>query len=127
MNFMSFFKILNINFKKISFIIFIIIIFYKIFIKLRRIFHPLKIIYTARKSYFRSPGVSWKAQKDQVTTIFPSTFWLKKKLYSPSLKSSKNKNFLVISKHDFSINVLAQKTPYFSFPKSSKQEPFSNK
>ena len=27
-----------------------------------------------KKSYFASPGISWKAQKDQVNIIFPSTF-----------------------------------------------------
>ena len=41
------------------------------------------------KPYFPSPGISWKAQKDQVNIIFPSTFWLKKRPYFPSPKSSK--------------------------------------
>ena len=27
-----------------------------------------------KKTYFPSPGISWKAQKDQVNIIFPSTF-----------------------------------------------------
>ena len=45
------------------------------------------------KPYFPSPGISWKAQKDQVNTIFPSTFWLKKRLFFPSPKSSKQELF----------------------------------
>ena len=45
MKFMQFFKILNINFEKISFITFSIIVFYKIFLKLKGIFDSLKIIY----------------------------------------------------------------------------------
>ena len=31
----------------------------------------------------------WKAQKDQLNIIFPSTFWLEKRPYFPPLKSSK--------------------------------------
>ena len=45
------------------------------------------------KPYFPSPGISWKAQKDQVNIIFPSTFWLKKRPYFPSPKSSKQELF----------------------------------
>ena len=41
------------------------------------------------KPYFPSPGISWKAQKDQVNIIFSPTFWLKKRSYFPSSKSSK--------------------------------------
>ena len=37
---------------------------------------------TARKSYFPGPGISWKAEKDQVNIIFPSPFCLTKR---PSL------------------------------------------
>ena len=45
------------------------------------------------KPYFPSPGISWKAQKDQVNAIFSSTFWLKKIPYFPSPKSSKQELF----------------------------------
>ena len=31
------------------------------------------------KSYFSSPGISWKAKNDEVNIIYPSNFWLKKK------------------------------------------------
>ena len=31
-----------------------------------------------KKPYFPGPGISWKAQKDQVNITFTSTFWLKK-------------------------------------------------
>ena len=41
------------------------------------------------KPYFPGPGISWKAQKDQVNIIFPSAFWLKKRSYFPSPKSPK--------------------------------------
>ena len=46
-----------------------------------------------KKPYFRSPAISWKAQKDHVNIIFPSTFWLKKRPHFPSLKSSKQELF----------------------------------
>ena len=95
------------------------------------------------KPYLSSPGISWKAQKDQVNTIFPSTFWLKKRPYFPTPKSPKqelfnsqsilsfhqlfgskkdrishsqndqNKNFSVISKYHISINFLAEKYHIF--------------
>ena len=42
-----------------------------------------------KKTYFSGPGISQKAQKDHVKTIFPSTFQLRKRLYLPSPKSSK--------------------------------------
>ena len=45
------------------------------------------------KPYFSSPGMSWKAQKLQVSVIFLSTFWFKKILYFPSSKSSKQELF----------------------------------
>ena len=45
------------------------------------------------KPYFPSPGISVKAQKDQVNIIFPSTFWLKKRPYFQSPKSSKQEFF----------------------------------
>ena len=78
-----------------------------------------------QKPYFTSPGISWKAQKDQVNIIFPSTFWLKKDRISHSWKDQ-NKHFSVISKYHLSIIFLNQKRPYFSFLKRSKQELFSN-
>ena len=73
------------------------------------------------KPYFPSPGISCKAKKYQVNTIFPSTFWLKKDRISHHRKV-RNKNFSVTTKYHLSINVLTQKRPYFPSPKCSKQE-----
>ena len=72
------------------------------------------------KPYFPSPGISWKAQKDQVNIIFPSTFCLKKRHISHHRKVQ-NKNFSLICKY-ISINFLAQKNPYFPSPQNSKQD-----
>ena len=85
------------------------------------------------KPYFPGPGISWKAQKDQVNITFTSTFWLKKDRISHHRKDQ-NKNFLVaqhknisvISKYHLSINFLPQKRPHFLPRKSPKQERFSN-
>ena len=76
------------------------------------------------KPYFPSPGISWKAQKDQVNIIFPSTFWFKKYPIS-HLQKVQSENFSVISNYHFSINFLAQKRPHFPSPDSSKQDLFS--
>ena len=46
-----------------------------------------------KNSYFPGPGISQKAQKDHTNIIFPSTFWLKKRPYFPSPKSSKQELF----------------------------------
>ena len=46
-----------------------------------------------QKPYFSSPGISWKAQKDQVNIIFPSTFWLTERPYFAFLKNSKQELF----------------------------------
>ena len=73
------------------------------------------------KPYFQSPGISWKVQKDQVSIVFPLTFWLKKDRISHHRKVQ-SKNFLVISKYGLFINFLAQKKTAFPSPKSSKQE-----
>ena len=45
------------------------------------------------KPYSPSTGKSWKAQKDQANIIFPSTFWLTKRPYFASPKSSKQELF----------------------------------
>ena len=101
------------------------------------------------KPYFPSPRISWKAQKDQVNIIFPSTFWLKKDrifhhrkvqnknfsviskyhLFHQLLDSKRgrvyhhrkvqNKNFSVISKYHLYTNFVAQKIPFFT-PKNFK-------
>ena len=76
--------------------------------------------FTARKTIF--PGISWKAQKDQVN-IFPSTFWLKKGRISHHWKVQK-KNFSVISKYHLSINFLAQKETVFPIPEKVKTRTF---
>ena len=68
------------------------------------------------KPYFPSPGISWKAQKDQVNIIFPSTSWLEKRPYFPSPKNSKQE-LSVISKYHLSINFLAQKNRISHFRK----------
>ena len=46
-----------------------------------------------KKPYFASSGMSWKAQKDQVKNIFPSTFWLKPNPCFLSPKCSKQRLF----------------------------------
>ena len=76
------------------------------------------------KQYLPDPGISRKAQKDQVSVTFTSTFWLKKDRISHHRKAQ-NMNFSVISKHHLSINFLPQQRPYFPSGKSSKQERFS--
>ena len=73
------------------------------------------------KPYFPSPEKSWKTQKDQVTIIFPSTFWLKKGLYFPSPSTSQKPVNII-----FPSTSLLKKRPYFPSPKSSKQKLFSN-
>ena len=95
------------------------------------IFHPFVqehhlccLITLREKPYFPCPGISWKAQKDQVSIIFPSTFWLKKRPYFPSPKSS-NKNFSVISKYHLSINFLAQKKGRISHSRKDQNNNFS--
>ena len=45
MGFMGNFRILNVNFVKISFVAFLIVTFYEIFIKFRKIFNPLRSAY----------------------------------------------------------------------------------
>ena len=44
------------------------------------------------KTYFRGPGISWKAQKEQENLTFTSAFWLKKDRISHNQKVQ-NKNF----------------------------------
>ena len=50
-------------------------------------------VITAPKQYFLSPGISWKAQKYQTNTIFPSTFRTKNRSNFPSQRSSKQEFF----------------------------------
>ena len=105
------------------------------------------------KPYFTGSGISWKAQKDQVNIIFPSTFWLKKRSYFPSPKSSKqelgnqyissfrqlldskkdrishhrkvqNKNFSIISKYHLSHQVLNSKKTIFPITEKFKTRTF---
>ena len=45
MKFMQLFKVVNISFKKTSFITFFMIVSYEFYIKLKKIFDPVKIIY----------------------------------------------------------------------------------
>ena len=86
----------------------------------------LKLFLTLHeKPYFPGPGISWKAPKDQADIIFTSAFCLKKDRISNHRKVQ-NKDFSVNSKNHLSINFLSQKRPYFPFPKSSKEELFSN-
>ena len=73
---------------------------------------------TARKPYFPSPGISQKAQKDQVNIVFTSTFLLKKDQISHLQKVS-NKNFSVISKYHLSINFLAQHATFVNIKEIS--------
>ena len=66
------------------------------------------------KTYCRGPGISWKAQKDNLT--FTSTFWLKKDRISHNQKVQ-NKNFSVTSKYQLSINFLLQKKTVSPIPR----------
>ena len=71
------------------------------------------------KPYFKGPGISWKAQKDQVNIIFSSTFWLRKD--RTSHRKVQDKNFSVTSKyHLFHLLLDSKKIPYFPSTKSSK-------
>ena len=76
-----------------------------------------------KKTYFQSPRISWKAQKDQVNIIFPSTFWLKNRPCSNHRKVQSNK-FSVISKYHLSINFLTQKKIVFPISETSKPRTF---
>ena len=113
------------------------------------------VFYRCTKTIFTKPWNIWKAQKGQVNIIFPSTFWLEKRPYFLSPKSSKQellcihqissfinfsaqkrphfpsrksskKDFSSISKYHISIIFLAQKRPYIPYPKILNQELFSN-
>ena len=61
-----------------------------------------------KNPYFSSPGISWKAEKNQVNICF---FCRKKELIFHRPKFQ-NKTFSVISKYHLPINVLAQKTGF---------------
>ena len=75
------------------------------------------------KTYLPGPGISWKAQKDQVYIIFSSTFWLKEDRISHHRKVQ-SKNFSLISKYHLSINFLTQKRPYFHSQKDQNKNFF---
>ena len=45
------------------------------------------------KPYLPSPGISWKAQKDQVNMFFPSTFSAEKKTVFPISEKLKTRTF----------------------------------
>ena len=75
------------------------------------------------KPYFRSPRISWKAQKDQVNIIFPSTFWLKKDHIFDRQKVQ-SKNFSVASKYHTSTNFLTQKRTVFPITEKFKTRTF---
>ena len=75
------------------------------------------------KPCFLSPAISWKAKKDQVNIIFPSTFWLKKRLYSHHWKVQ-NKNFSLTSKYHLSISFLTQKKTVFPTTEKFKTRTF---
>ena len=75
------------------------------------------------KPYFAGPGISWKAQKDQVNITFTSTFYLKKDRISHHWKAQ-NKNFSVISKYHLSIIFLATKKTVFPNTEKFKTRTF---
>ena len=120
-----------------------------------RNFQAIKILTLHEKLYLPGPILSWRAQKDQVNITFTSTFWLKKTVFpiTEKLKTRtfqqpvsiifpstfclkkirifhpwkiQNSNILVISNIMFSPTFVSKKRPHFPFPKSWKQEPFSN-
>ena len=68
------------------------------------------------KPHFKHPGISRKAQKDQVSIIFTSPFCLKKGRIFYHQKVQ-NRNFSVISKYHLSITFFPQKRLYFPSPK----------
>ena len=76
-----------------------------------------------KKPYFLNPGISLKAQNDQLNIIFPSTFWLKKKRI-PLHQKIQNKNFSVINKYHISINFLTRKKTIFSICENVKTKAF---
>ena len=44
------------------------------------------------KPYFPGTGIAWKAQKDQVNSIFTSTLWIKKTVF-PIAENFKTRKF----------------------------------
>ena len=72
-----------------------------------------------------SQVISWKAQKDQISITFKSTFWLNKDRISHHRKAQ-NKNFLVTGKYHLSINLLLQKRSHFPSPKIKKKDRISH-
>ena len=84
------------------------------------------------RPYFPGPGISWKAQKEQVNITFSSNFYLKKDRFSPHCKSQNqnflvatNKNFSVISKYHISINFLPPKKDRISHHGKVQNKNFS--
>ena len=71
------------------------------------------------KPHFPDPGISWKAQKDQVNIIFPLFFHR-----ISHLRKVQNKNFSEISKYRISINILAQKKTIFPISEKFKTRTF---
>ena len=80
-------------------------------------------IYCTKTPYFQSPGISWKAQKDQVIIIFYQDFGSKKDRIS-HLRKVPNKNFSVISKYHLSTNFLAQEKTEFPIFENFKARTF---
>ena len=77
------------------------------------------------KPYFPSPRILWKAQKDQINIIFPSTLRMKNDCVSHNWKVQ-NKNFSVISIYHLSSTFWLKQISYFPSRKSSKHKLFSN-
>ena len=73
--------------------IYVYIMFFFTWILLVSIYLVFHLLYQKTQNFSFSPGISWKAQKDQVNIIFPSTFWLKKRSSFPFPKIPKQKCF----------------------------------
>ena len=79
-------------------------------------------ILAEKRPYFPSPKI---LKKDRLSNEYISSFhqlFDSKKDRISHHQNNQSKNFLVISKVHLSVNVLAQKIPYFSSPNNLKQE-----
>ena len=80
---------------------------------------------TARKTIFSKSWNIMESSKRPSKYHLSINFWLNKGRISHH-QQVQNKNFSATSKYHLSINFLAQKSPYFPFPKRPKQELFSS-
>ena len=114
---MQFFKILNIISKKTSFIIFFIIVFYKIFIKLRSTFDLLNIIYwkllqhclAIKNIYISILKIWWFFIFILIFYVFPISFCI---LINKVTYSSSNTFFLPLITYWYQLKDLILHLPF---------------